>query len=107
MAKFQGSALYAYNNARFKEDDWLGIEGIMQGSKKKEPISAGRFGTGFNSVYHITGKVKCAKLMHHILKAHRVLNSVSTPPCPSLTFTLTLPLLSSKSAFSQPSNQRM
>lgn len=55
LSKFQGPALYVYNNALFKEQDWTGIESIMQGSKKKDPVAAGRFGVGFNSVYHVTG----------------------------------------------------
>lgn len=57
LSKFQGPALYVYNNALFKEQDWVGIESIMQGSKKKDPVAAGRFGVGFNSVYHVTGTV--------------------------------------------------
>ena len=56
LSKFQGPALYAFNNGLFKEKDWTGIESIMQGSKAKDPASAGRFGVGFNSVYHVTGK---------------------------------------------------
>lgn len=56
LSKFQGPALYVYNNGLFKEKDWHGIEGIMQGNKRLDPLSAGRFGVGFNSVYHITGK---------------------------------------------------
>lgn len=55
LSKFQGPALYVYNNALFKQKDWTGIESIMQGSKKKDPVAAGRFGVGFNSVYHVTG----------------------------------------------------
>ncbi|KAJ7365397.1 hypothetical protein OS493_005504 [Desmophyllum pertusum] len=54
LSKFQGPALYVYNNALFKDQDWAGIESIMQGSKKKDPMAAGRFGVGFNSVYHVT-----------------------------------------------------
>ncbi|XP_031565981.1 sacsin-like [Actinia tenebrosa] len=54
LSKFQGPALYVYNNGLFKERDWHGIEGIMQGNKRLDPLSAGRFGVGFNSVYHIT-----------------------------------------------------
>ncbi|PFX24292.1 Sacsin [Stylophora pistillata] len=54
LSKFQGPALYVYNNALFKEQDWTGIESIMLGSKKRDPVAAGRFGVGFNSVYHVT-----------------------------------------------------
>lgn len=55
LSKFQGPALYVYNNGLFTEKDWVGIESIMQGSKKRDPVAAGRFGIGFNSVYHVTG----------------------------------------------------
>lgn len=58
LSKFQGSALYVYNNGLFKENDWHGIEGVMQGNKRLDPFTAGRFGVGFNSVYHITGEEK-------------------------------------------------
>jgi len=57
LSKFQGPALYVYNNGLFKAQDWVGIESIMQGSKKKDPVAAGRFGVGFNSVYHVTGTI--------------------------------------------------
>ena len=57
LSKFQGPALYVYNNGLFTEQDWVGIESIMQGSKKQDPVAAGRFGIGFNSVYHVTGEV--------------------------------------------------
>lgn len=57
LSKFQGPALYVYNNGIFKAQDWVGIESIMQGSKKKDPVAAGRFGVGFNSVYHVTGTI--------------------------------------------------
>ena len=30
----------------------------MQSSKKDDPLKVGRFGIGFNSVYHVTGKWK-------------------------------------------------
>ena len=55
LANFQGPALYAFNDATFKDDDWEGIQNLMQSNKKKDPLKVGRFGIGFNSVYHITG----------------------------------------------------
>ena len=57
-ARYQGAALYAYNNAVFQEDDWQGIQTPGQSIKKKEVLKIGRFGIGFNSVYHVTGKTK-------------------------------------------------
>ncbi|KAJ3600803.1 hypothetical protein NHX12_031778 [Muraenolepis orangiensis] len=52
--KYQGPALYAYNNARFTSDDWKGIQATGRSVKRKDPNKVGRFGIGFNSVYHIT-----------------------------------------------------
>jgi len=56
LAKFQGPALYAQNNALFKESDWENLERLMQSSKKDDPLKVGRFGIGFNSIYHMTGE---------------------------------------------------
>jgi len=55
LEKFQGPALLAYNDADFKRADWEGIQKIKQSVKKDDPFKVGKFGIGFNSVYHITG----------------------------------------------------
>ncbi len=52
----QGPALYAYNNALFEEKDWIGIRMLQDSIKEKDPMKVGRFGLGFKSVLHITGK---------------------------------------------------
>lgn len=52
-----GPALYVYNNAVFTPEDWHGIQEIARSRKKDDPLKVGRFGIGFNSVYHITGVV--------------------------------------------------
>ncbi|XP_036395895.1 sacsin-like [Megalops cyprinoides] len=54
LGKYQGAALYAYNNAEFTEDDWRGIQATGRSVKRNDPNKVGRFGIGFNSVYHIT-----------------------------------------------------
>ncbi|CAK6978218.1 sacsin-like, partial [Scomber scombrus] len=54
LGKYQGPALYAYNNAAFTEDDWKGIQTSGRSVKRNDPNKVGRFGIGFNSVYHIT-----------------------------------------------------
>jgi sacsin len=54
MKSWQGPALYFYNNGIFKEQDFKNISSIGQGSKLDNLLSTGRFGLGFNSVYHIT-----------------------------------------------------
>ena len=55
LANHQGPALYAYNDALFTEEDWDRIRSLMDSIKKDDPLKVGRFGVGFNSVYHITG----------------------------------------------------
>ena len=55
LEKFQGPALYAFNDAIFKPEDWDGIQNLMRSNKKSDILKVGRFGIGFNSVYHITG----------------------------------------------------
>ena len=55
LRNFQGPALYAFNDAKFKDSDWEGIQNLMRSNKKSDILKAGRFGIGFNSVYHITG----------------------------------------------------
>uniref|UniRef100_A0A8C3UPC2 Ubiquitin-like domain-containing protein n=1 Tax=Catharus ustulatus TaxID=91951 RepID=A0A8C3UPC2_CATUS len=54
MAQYQGPAFYAYNDAIFTPEDWHGIQEIARSRKKDDPLKVGRFGIGFNSVYHIT-----------------------------------------------------
>ncbi|XP_033901352.3 sacsin-like [Acipenser ruthenus] len=54
LHRFQGPALLAYNNAVFTEEDWCGIQATGRSVKNRDPNRIGRFGIGFNSVYHIT-----------------------------------------------------
>ena len=53
----QGPALYTYNNAEFTSDDWEGIRMLCASKKDKDPMKVGRFGLGFKSVFHVTGKL--------------------------------------------------
>uniref|UniRef100_A0A3P9JYB3 Uncharacterized protein n=1 Tax=Oryzias latipes TaxID=8090 RepID=A0A3P9JYB3_ORYLA len=53
LGKYQ-PALYAYNNAAFTEEDWERIQMAGRSGKVNDPNKIGRFGIGFNSVYHIT-----------------------------------------------------
>lgn len=53
---FTGTALYVYNDAVFTTEDWNGIQEIARSRKREDPLKVGRFGIGFNSVYHITGE---------------------------------------------------
>ncbi|XP_036793229.1 sacsin isoform X3 [Oncorhynchus mykiss] len=54
LGKYQGPALYAFNNAEFTAEDWEGITTTGRSIKRKDPNKVGRFGIGFNSVYHMT-----------------------------------------------------
>ncbi|XP_077473553.1 sacsin isoform X2 [Stigmatopora argus] len=54
LRKFQGPSLYCYNNAAFSDKDWEGIQAVGRSVKHDDPTTVGRFGIGFNSVYHIT-----------------------------------------------------
>ncbi len=56
LAMFQGPALVAANDACFTEEDWKGIQSLQQSIKAEDPFKVGRFGIGFNSVYHLTGE---------------------------------------------------
>lgn len=57
LDQFQGPALYAQNDALFEDGDWENLERLMRSSKKDDPLKVGRFGIGFNSVYHMTGEL--------------------------------------------------
>lgn len=54
LAKLQGPALYAYNDAHFTQSDWDGIRSLGLSNKIKDPLKVGRFGLGFKSVFHLT-----------------------------------------------------
>ena len=55
LKDFNGPALYVYNDATFKKEDWVNIQHPEQSGKFKDPTKVGRFGLGFISVYHLTG----------------------------------------------------
>ncbi len=56
LSQFQGLALMAYNDAVFTEEDFKSIQRIGDSLKKAENAKGkiGRFGIGFNAVYHWT-----------------------------------------------------
>ena len=56
LDRFQGPALMSFNNAPFKKEDWDSIQSLQQSDKAMNPHKVGKFGIGFNSVYHITGE---------------------------------------------------
>lgn len=54
VSALQGPALLFFNDATFKEADFRSLARIGQGSKLEKLSTTGRFGLGFNSVYHLT-----------------------------------------------------
>ncbi|XP_022247023.1 sacsin-like isoform X2 [Limulus polyphemus] len=50
----QGPALCVYSDAGFSSRDLEGIQNIGIGSKSNDLLKVGKFGVGFNAVYHIT-----------------------------------------------------
>lgn len=54
MVSLQGPSICCYNNAIFTQDDLQGIINLSKGSKQKSVGKIGKFGIGFNSVYHLT-----------------------------------------------------
>ena len=54
LAKCQGPALWAYNDVMFSDDDFENINKLAGETKKEDLDKVGRFGLGFNSVYHLT-----------------------------------------------------
>ncbi|XP_073178072.1 sacsin-like isoform X2 [Lepidochelys kempii] len=54
LQRAQGPALVAYNDGLFSEADWDGIQSTGDSHKLRDPGTVGRFGLGFNSIYHLT-----------------------------------------------------
>ena len=57
LKAYQGQALIAANDAVFTDKDWDGIQRLQDSVKAEDPFNVGKFGIGFNAVYHITGKL--------------------------------------------------
>jgi len=64
LAKFQGPALLAYNNAVFTDEDWTNIQKLKRSDKRSDPFKVGKFGIGFNSVFHVTGLYTCSAIVN-------------------------------------------
>ena len=54
MAKWQGPALYAYNNKSFSDEDLKNICKVAGATKRQDHTKIGRFGVGFCATYHLT-----------------------------------------------------
>ena len=53
------AAVYVYNDAEFTARDFENLSKIGQASKLDKLATTGRFGLGFNAVYHFTGTPRC------------------------------------------------
>jgi sacsin len=54
MRAFQGPSIYVYNDSVFSDRDMSNLSRIGQASKLDKLYTTGRFGLGFNSVFHWT-----------------------------------------------------
>ena len=54
MKGCQGPALWVYNDAEFKDEDFENIAKLNEATKEHEMEKIGRFGLGFNAVYNLT-----------------------------------------------------
>ena len=54
MKAWQGPALYFYNDAQFSEEDFENIMKIFGETKLRDTSKIGKYGLGFNTVYHLT-----------------------------------------------------
>ena len=59
LASFQGPSLLVYNDALFTREDWTNIQKLKRSDKCSDPFKIGKFGIGFNSVFHVTGTELC------------------------------------------------
>ena len=54
MKKCQGPALWVYNDATFKDEDFVNLTKLNEATKVYDTQKIGRFGLGFNAVYNLT-----------------------------------------------------
>ena len=54
MRDCQGRALWVYNNAAFRDEDFENIEKLSGATKEHDTEKIGKFGLGFNAVYNLT-----------------------------------------------------
>ncbi|HEY9693750.1 MAG TPA: hypothetical protein V6D15_16210 [Oculatellaceae cyanobacterium] len=54
MSKLMGPAMLVYNNQVFTDRDFDSIRSLGQSKKAQDLHKTGRFGVGFNAIYHVT-----------------------------------------------------
>ena len=84
MKHWQGPALYFYNDAQFTEQDFSNIMKIFGQTKAQDNYKIGKFGLGFNTVYHLTDLPSFVSGKYiHMLDPHRRY-LVSAPKMPGI-----------------------
>jgi len=90
MAPWQGPALLAYNDAVFSPGDFQAIARIGQAGKMGQPAAIGRFGLGFNAVYHLTDLPSFVSGSHLVMfDPHAAYLPGATPSQPGLRLRFT------------------
>ena len=54
MRELMGAAMVVYNDSTFSDGDFENIQSLGESGKRETLWKTGRFGVGFNSVYHVT-----------------------------------------------------
>lgn len=54
LKKLMGPAMLIYNDSTFSDQDFQNIQDLGESGKRENLWKTGRFGVGFNSVYHVT-----------------------------------------------------
>eukprot|EP01061_Rhynchopus_euleeides_P046812 TRINITY_DN9067_c0_g5_i1.p1 TRINITY_DN9067_c0_g5~~TRINITY_DN9067_c0_g5_i1.p1 ORF type:complete len:3266 (+),score=1175.25 TRINITY_DN9067_c0_g5_i1:544-9798(+) len=54
LAEWQGPAFVVHNDGVFREQDFQNLAAVGKGAKLQDSGKTGKFGIGFNSVYHFT-----------------------------------------------------
>ena len=55
-----------FNDAKFTDKDWEGIQMIQSSNKEHDLHKVGRYGLGFKSVFHVTGKTEGRRIFQLI-----------------------------------------
>ncbi|MEQ9667704.1 sacsin N-terminal ATP-binding-like domain-containing protein [Coleofasciculus sp. G2-EDA-02] len=54
MEALMGASMLVYNDSKFTDEDFKNIKSLGDSGKRETLWKTGRFGVGFNSVYHVT-----------------------------------------------------
>jgi len=54
MGVLMGAAMLVYNDSNFTDEDFRNIKSLGDSGKRETLWKTGRFGVGFNSIYHVT-----------------------------------------------------